>query len=273
MKKFINNILLFSLLVICSSCESKGDSVGPDPDETPEVRLALIKLSPEMQEHVFVSPIVDSVVVDYTKVNLTTLYYGDGLVLCNPTSMDTVLAEFAQSAFKLLGTIPYIPLDNGYVAIDWKWAYFLPLSGVFRNAVYGLSSNARLAYSTNPWLNNGALANEEYYLLPIRWQELTDLNGIWEKKDGTMIGTPEVRYVKQTDLEKYAQIPTGYKEIRKQYDTENDLRSLVNLHKRDVEQFEAYVNDFNQLQSLYIKALNQMIANNNDFEKWTQQRQ
>lgn len=264
-KSFYQIVACGLLLAVCVCCN------GPDPEETPETRLAVIKLTQEMQELVWVTPIVDSVTEDYSKGNPSTLHYGDGLALCNPTPTDTIGAEFAQETFGLLGTNPYILLGNGYVVIDWKWAYFLPLSGVFRNVVYRSSPNSRNVYSTNPWLNNGNLANEEYYLLSLPWQELTNLNGIWKKGEGTKIETPDVRYIKLADLETYAQIPTGYRAIYKKYNTSNDLFSVINLYKRDIEQFEAYVTEYDQLQSLYIKALNQMITNN-DFDKWTQQR-
>lgn len=239
------------------------------PDEGIKEQLALIKLSPEMRDYVFVSPIVDSCVVDYSNHNLNTLYFGDGLVLCNPTKEDSILAEFAQSQLRIVGTSPYILLDNGYAIIDWKWSRFQPLSGDFRSTLFNSSKiynnkRAQEEYSTNFYYFNGTLENEEYYLLPIKWQELSDLTTIWSLQEGQRITKPEVRYVNLEDIEKYG----NYQESFKQYFEENSLQRMYIQYSISPEDFMSAIKKYNGFQSSYVNTLNQMIINN-DFDKWT----
>ena len=239
---------------------------GEDPDQAIQHQLAVIKISPEMQEQVFVSPIVDSCVVDYSKVNLNTLYYGDGLVLCNPTPEDSIYAEFAQSHLKIAGTNPYILLDNEYAVIDWKWANFHPLSGNFRHAVYSSpkiydNKMAKNVYSTNFNYLNGFLANEEYYLLPITWKEVTKLRTVWPMESGQRIDKPEVRYVNVKDIEKYSSLKRLNRYLY-------DVNHAQQVYLNNPEEFHAYIEQNDRILSVYVEVLNKMI-NNNDFEKWT----
>lgn len=254
-------------VIVFSSCNvNQPESTV---DEAVKEQLALIKLSPEMGDYVFVSPIVDSCVVDYSKNNLNTLYYGDGLILCNPTNQDSILAEFAQSQLQILGSSPYIVLDNGYAIIDWKWSYFQPLSGVFRSTLFNSPKiynhkKAQVVYSTNFYYLNGALANEEYYLLPIKWQELTDLTAIWPIQEGQRIAKPEVRYINLEDIEKYG----NYKDSYRQYFDDGYLQKMYIQYSNDPAALMSAIEKYNVYQSYYIKTLNQMISNN-DLDKWT----
>lgn len=261
---------LFGFLVIVMLFPSCGNSNQPSSgDYMPEIQLAVIKMPAEAYKQVFVSPIVDSVVVDFSALNLNTLFYRDSLALCAPTQEDTILSDFAQSQLNLLGTNPYVILDNGYAIIDWKWSHFHPLSGAIRNVLYCSPviydhKRANPGYSTNRH-RNGTLANEEYYLLPLGWQELKTLTSTWALKEGERIEKPEVRYINLTDIEKYGNYKITHKEIRQKYNTENDLHSVRNLYVRDAAMFVDYVEVCDKLQSSYVQTLNQMI-NNNDFE-------
>ena len=268
-------ILSVSLLfVLCSSCRHTNPPSPyiPRPDEAVEPQFALIKMSPELQNHVFVSPIIDSVVVDYVNPipNLNTLYYGNGLVLCNPTSQDSMLADFAQKQLKILGTSPYVLLDNGYAIVDWKWTRFQPLSGDLRRVLYSSpkiydNKMAQAAYSTNFNYLNGSLANEEYYLLPINWQDVTDLLSIWSLESATKIDKPEVRYINLKDIEKYGNYAESF---RWSCFEGGDFNLIYLKYFHELEYVDANAKKLDSVQAAYVQTLNQMI-NNNDFEKWT----
>lgn len=260
-----------SLLALLLSCEknSNAPSTGGGGDYTPDAQFAIIKITPELLEHIFVSPIVDSAVVDYSKTNLITLYYGDRLVLCNPTRQDSMLADFARSELKIIGTDPYIMLDNEYAIIDWKWANFHPLSGAFRRTVYSSpkiydNKIAVSGYSTNFSYMNGRLANEEYYLFDTQWQNLTDLTVQWKLAEGKRTEMPEVRYINLKDIEKYG----DYKESYTDYFSCDDLNSVYQSYLRDPEKFKTYSEVIDRAQTSYAETLRQMLKNN-DMEKMT----
>lgn len=256
---------LFPILaLIFTACK------GNDPEPAVREQLAVIKLTPEMQNNVFVSPIVDSLVISYVSVHDTTnhctFYYGNGLVLCNPTGEDSIWADFAQSQLKIVGTNPYILLDNEYALIDWKWANFHPLSGAYRRPVYSSPviydhKQALMAYSTNPNRSAGFFANEEYYLLSSCWKDLTDLADIWELAAGSRIEKPEVRYIYIDDILKYSNTKNNAPDI---YNINSAY--MTYLHYSD--NFHNYVENCDKWQSLFVKTINQMI-NNNDFEQWS----
>lgn len=267
MKKLLYQVSIYALIVLVSSCNTTNPPSQDDP--VPESQLAIIKLIPEMKEHIFVAPMVDSAAMD-SKSNKAILYYGEGLVLCTPTETDSLLSEFAQTEFKIAGTNPYVMLDNGYAIVDWKWSHFQPLSGAPRNAKYCNPKNLQLVgYSTNPYRFH-MLENEEYYLLSLTWQELNNLNSIWELKEGTRIEKPEIRYINLKDIEKYGNHQVGYKDLVKRYNVlPNDLHALYNLYTKDKALCSSYIEEYDRLQASYVETLDQMI-NNNELEKWTQ---
>ena len=259
----INSIILFGLLALFffSACKKEIDS--PILYE-----IAIVKISDKMKEQVFVSPIVDSVVVDYANSipNLNILYYDDGLVLCNPTGEDSIRADFAKYKLNIIGTNPYISLENGYAVINWKWANFHPLTGAWRRPIYSNPAiinhkQAQMAYSTNYSYLNGVLANEEYYLLAINWEEVTDLNAIWPMAQGQQIEKPEIRYIYVMDVQKYGHLKLQNIDV---YEPLAAYNEYVNNPKGFIE----YVEERDRLQSSYVEILNRMI-NNNDLEKWT----
>lgn len=269
MKKLLC-ILFVGLFIIFTACDNTNPP-SPTPEPTIESQLALIKMPPEMLNKVFVSLVVDSVIVDYANSipNLNTLYYGDGLVLCNPTNQDSLLAEFAQSQLNITSSSPYILLNNGYILIDWRWSRFQPLSGAFRNVLYYQPQiinhkSSQNAYSTNFYYLNGTLANEEYYVLPLQWNELKSLTTIWNVEEGQRIEKPEVRYINIKDIEKYGNCQKSGVD----YFDENDLTNMYVLYSKDPNHFEFHINECNKWQALYVDILNQMIENN-EFEKWT----
>lgn len=262
MKKILYISFICTLIGLFSSCNSSNaptiEKCNP-PEPAVEPQLALIKMSPQLQEQVFVSPVVDSCVIDHSLSNLITLYHGDKLCLCNPTKLDTLLAEFAKTQLGIVGTNPYRLLENGYAIIDWRWTNFQPLSGGFRSCALGG------AYSTNDYYQNATLANEEYYLLPIHWQELTDLMAVWNLEEGQQIEKPEVKYINLEDIEQYGEYPVSYKSFF--YDT-NFYYIYAGLYSRDPENFPARIEDLDRYQAAYVETLNQMIRNN-DLDKWT----
>lgn len=259
-------LCISAFVIFFSSC---GDTNSPlHGDEKPEAQLSIIKISSDIQEQVFVSPIVDSIFLD-SKNYFITLYYGNGLVLCNPTATDEKLMNFAQSQLKIIGTSPYIPLSNDYVIIDWRWANFHPLSGAYRRVLY---SEPKASMPPGYCVGQRPIVNEEYYLLPIEWKDLTDITEIWKINEGALTNIPDIRYIALSDIEKYGNYQEGYREIRDRYNiSPNDLFATYNLYLQDTTKCIAYMNEYNQLQSSYVETLKQMITNN-DFEKWTQYR-
>ena len=267
MKKSL--IFLLGCMFLTAICCSCSNTDAPAPHEESIVhRLAIIKVSPEMQKQVFVSPIVDSAVVDYSQTNLTTLYYGDGLVLCNPSAGDSVLSAFALTQLKIAGTSPYVMLSNDYAIIDWRWAHFQPLSGEYRNVLYSSpdiydNKMSQSEYSTNPYYMNGSLANEEYYLLSVKWEELTDLTSVWSLDAGEPIEKPEIRYVSVKEVEEYGGYQGDCEALYARYNvTSCSLQSAYNLYQQDEKLFQSYVDDCNRLQALYVETLKQMINGN-----------
>lgn len=262
--------LIVCLSALLLSCEknTNAPSTGGG-DYVPDAQLAIIKTTPELLEQIFVSPIVDSAVVDYSQTNLITLYYGDRLVLCNPTQQDSILANFARLELKIIGTNPYVMLDNEHAIIDWKWANFHPLSGAYRRTVYSspkiYDNNMALSgYSTNFSYMNGRLANDEYFLLDTQWQNLTDLTVQWTLAEEQRTEMPEVRYINLKDIEEYG----DYKESYKDYFFGNDLNSVYQTYLRDPEKFKEYSEGIDRVQASYAETLKQMLKNN-DMEKLT----
>ena len=205
MKKTFKLLQVFAIIAALSSCGNTNP-----PDEVPSEQLVIIKMTPELQEHVFVSPIVDSVIItDINSYYKYRLFYGDGLVLCNPTKDDSICSDFIQSQFQILGTSPYILLEDGYAIIDWKWRNFHPLFGALRETmahdahIVEYRYNYITIYTTNAKYLNGAIENEEYYLLPIHWNEIKDLNNIWRIEEGRKIEKPEIQRINCAEIEKY----------------------------------------------------------------------
>lgn len=262
----LSRCFLWLLAILCSSCNQKSD-----PEPTTEEQLAIVKIGSDMYENVFVSPVVDSVHIEHSKGNVYTLYNEDSLALCNLAPLDTLLSEFAQSQFNIIGKSPYIVLDNGYAIIDWKWSYFQALSGAYRETRYtGLKTNAQHSYSTNAHYSNGELANEEYYLLSVKWLELSKLLSNWNISDGLRIEKPEIYYVNLSDIEKYGDYQMTCREISTKYNvTIFDFRTVYNLYLRDVDKFKEYVKECDHLQTQYTETLNRMIKNN-DLGTWKQ---
>ena len=250
-------------------------------DERIYTELAIVKLTPEMQEHVFVTPIVDHIrKLEYIRKDSTdgktytwdawhggdSLIYTDTLSLCN-TQFGQLYVAFAQQQLGLTGTSPYIMLENGYAIIDWKWSLFHALSGetIQTRNWMPLGGNH---YSTNSYYYNGTLANEEYYLLSIKWEELKDITSVWKVEEGTKIDKPEIKYITLKKLEEYGQAELSYMDIYNKY-----MASDLNLHyaqmkySNNTEEGEAFINDVDRLQSFYVETLNKMIENN-DIEKY-----
>lgn len=255
-----------------ASCGHTNPLTNEEPIDTVlPAELAIVKMSQELQEKVFVSPIVDYISRD-SKTGVFTLCYGNGLVLCNPTYTDSVLITFAQSELKILGTYPYIMLDNGYAIVDWKWSNFQPLSGSGRRAVYLYSDDSGLNNKENGKLGypgycaNGyfSISNEEYYLLPMNWNQLTNLAEVWPMEEGSRIDKPEIRYITFDALRKYGDL--------KVQDMPNDMYYFYLNFPKDNEAARTCIKEYDEAQAAYIQTLTLMI-NNNDFETWTRTKQ
>ena len=267
MKNFLNIIYVGILIFVLSSCD-----IGSFPtfvDEISSEQLAIIIITPELQQQVLVSPIVDSIITNNNSYYKYTLSYGDGLVLCNPTRSDSIYSDFIQSQFKLLGTNPYILLGYGYAIIDWKWRHFHPLFGATRQSkAYDApreeySRNYLPVYNTNGHYLNGAIANEEYYLLSMQWTEISDFNTIWAMEEGRIIEKPEIQYINCTEIEKFGDFTTSIRDIRIKYGLYiyDDVLAEYTLYSQDSVMYSNFVAEMDKLQSMYIETLDQMIKN------------
>lgn len=263
--------LCLSLLFVVALVACNNNQPEPNGDIIPEGKLAIIKLSAEMQNKIFVSPMVDSAYIDIN--NNITLFYKDELALNNPTELDKELADFAEKELHIVGTSPYLLLDNGYAIIDWKWSQFHPLSGEVRRPLYINEKPVTcIAYSTNRFFNI-KIENEAYYLLNTGWETLKTLSSTWGIDEGTLIERPEIRYINFIKIEEYGNYKKSIKDINKKYNVGyssgwhfNDLRLL---HSNDKDAAIQLTQEYNNLQSSYVETLNEMIKND-DFNKYTQ---
>lgn len=275
MKKlyFMGVFALVSIMTI--GCSNPNEIEEPNTnspisvDTVPSRTLSIIKLPSEIQDLVFVTPIVDSIVLDTKAYNLT-LYYDKGLVLYNPTQLGEDIAEFAKTYLNIVGTSPYIILDNGYAIVDWKWSYLQPLSGASRDALYPyrnvqfpnsdtLHSNTYIVPSYSVY--SYPITNEQYYVLNIRWDELTDLSMVWDPQEGNLIETPELRFISLDDVKRYADSQDAYREPPY-------LESLYSMYKNNPAECATVIEEADKAQAFYVETLNRMI-HNNDFEQWT----
>ena len=272
LENYFSHVFFCLVIVLFASCGHTNPPTGENPIDTVlPGELAIIKMSPEMQEKVFVSPIVDYIYRD-SKTGVFTLSYGNGLGLCNPTHADSILTTFAQSELKILGTDPYIMLDNGYAIVDWKWSHFQPLSGTYRLAVHqysndlGHSNNEKGELSHPGYCADGyfSVSNEEYYLLPMHWGQLTNLAEVWPMEEGIHIEKPEIRYITFNALRKYGNL--------KVQDLPKDMYYFHQQFPTDDEAVATSIKECDEAQAAYMQTLNQMI-NNNDFETWTRTKQ
>ena len=275
--KFFYQLVIFELITfIGAGCENKAISNEEPQVEYPseaepmvDYELAIIEMTPEMQENIFVMPIVDSLHWNYN-IASTTLYYGDGLALCSPSYTDTILSDFAQNELGLLGTSPYIMLEEGYVIIDWKWAHFHPLSGELRGVRYPSKYSSMNVFSTSCNYLNSLNVNEEYYELPLKWTDLKSLAQIWKMGEGQRITKPIVHHIIAKDIEKYGNLETTFLDIQSEYHGYRILdlyHTYLNIYKNDEYVFHSYVTKIDRLQEAYVETLNQMIRTKN-FELW-----
>ena len=256
----MKKVLSMSLcaIIIFASCTTNA----PDYARALDNRFPIIKLTHNLQNQVLVTPIVDSIIWDYSSC-VHQLCYGDGLVLCNPNITDSILAAFLQSKFNICGTSPYIILDEEFAIIDWKWSMFHPLSGTNRRTQY-ISKSLHNSYSINSYYS---ISNEEYYLLPTNWTELENLTNIWRMEEAQHIDKPQILYINFKDIENYGNIK---KSSKIKYDLlYYDMLWVYNLYKEENDNFNNYVEEMNILQDCYVETLKRMIKNG-DLDKWKQ---
>lgn len=287
-KYMSHTIRLLCITIVCALCLSCRVVDPPEyeaqPDEALYSELALIKVTPEMLDYIFVAPVVDSIVKprywrEYMgdgKWNTgemwhgDSLYYSDSLALCNTQFYPDPVIAFAQEQLAITGTNPYILLDNGYAIIDWRWSYFHPLAGEAIQARY-FQPLAGIRYCTNQYYYNGTLANEQYYLLRTSWSELQDLTTVWRMNEGTLVATPDIRYIRLKNIEEYDNSNPLWKEkggIRRRHSSAFDAQRL---YEKDPEKGLTYVQDCNELQEAFVEVINEIIRNKK-FEQLTRRR-
>jgi len=258
MKTFVKTLLFCAVIALCTSCKKADEpSVEEPADIILSPKLAIIKMFPEMQKYILATLVVDSVTTD-AKSLISTLHYCDSISLFNPTETEVKLAEFAQSKLGILGTKPYILLDNGYAIVDWKWTHYQALSGEFREVLFWTPLAGKY-YSTI----HSQILNEEYYLLNETWESLTDLSQVWQLDDGAKMQKPEIRVISLERLSKY-----NNKLDAEKHKYIFDLIDVYSLYIQNPANIDNYIKERNSYQQLCVDVLNQMIENN-DFEAWT----
>ena len=281
MKKFSFIIIAAAIITACNSTNPPENKTS---DEAVHQELAIIRLSPQMREQVLVSPIAEYIRkpevlrIDSSDGNTyfwdlwqgDSLYYKDTLALANAQFIPLNMLSTAQQQLGLSGTNPYILLDNDFAIIDWKWRSFIALSGsgVSVRQWLPLSGNS---YSTNPYYNNGFIANEEYYLINMKWEELEDISSTWNITEGKHIDKPEVRYIKLDKLKEYN--ASEFTDIEDKYlYAEYNISEIYNALSKDNDSGLDFITQNNKAQEICVQTLNKIIKNN-DFDALTVTRQ
>ena len=258
MREKVSYYIIGTICTVLISC-NKPDPEPLTPEPLPEAQIAIIHLSPEMHNRVFVSPVVDSIQVDNAG-KYHTLFYDTLLALSN-TQMGHKAISYAEEHLDILGSNPYIMLDADYAIIDWKWAMFHPLSGESISARYS-TSLAGDSYAINPVY--GSITNEKYYLLDMAWSDLKDLKKTWKLPEGTSIDKPQVMFINLKKIEEYGNSQMSRANLRDKYSTmEMSVREAYTLFCKDKNTANDYVKSCNELQDYYILTLKEMIKNNN----------
>ena len=253
----------FFYFIIGTMCAMLISCNKPDPEPAaepiPEAQIAIIHISPEMHNRVFVSPVVDSIQMDNAG-KYYTLFYDTLLALSN-TQVGHNAISYAEDQLGILGSNPYIMLDDNYAIIDWKWAMFHPLSGEYITARYK-TALAGDAYSTNP--GYCSITNEKYNLLELAWSDLKDLKKTWKLTEGTSIEKPQVMFINLSKIEEYGNSQMSRANLRDKYSTtEMSVRMAYTLFSKDKNTAREYVKSCNELQDYYVLTLKEMIKNNN----------
>ncbi len=244
--------VISAMLISCNKPDPE-----PAPEPIPEAQIAIIHISPEMHNRVLMSPVVDSIQMD-NGGKYYTLFYDTLLALSN-TQVGHNAISFAEAQLDILGSNPYIMLDDNYAIIDWKWAMFHPLSGEFISARYK-TILAGDAYSTNP--GYCSITNEKYYLLELAWSDLKDLKKTWKLTEGTSIEKPQVMFINLSKIEEYGNSQMSRANLRDKYSTtEISVHMAYTLFCKDQNTASDYVKSCNELQDFYVSTLKEMIKN------------
>ena len=249
--------IMCAIFVSCSKSEPEP-SVEYPPEPLSEAQIAIVNVSSEMKNHIFMSPVVDSIKSDNAG-KYYTLFYDTLLALSNTQAKQPAIS-YAEKQLGIIGSTPYIMLDNSYAIIDWKWAMFHPLSGEYISTRYW-DAFAGDAYSTNPEYNT-FITNEKYYLLDMTWSDLKDLKKTWKLPEGTRIEKPQVMFINLKKIEEYGNSQMSRANLRDKYSTTNiSVREAYTLFSKDKNTASEYVKSCDELQDFYVSTLKEMIKN------------
>lgn len=245
-------------MFLCISCSNLPPVID---DEPMWAEIAIIKLDESQLHKTMVSPFLYTIERDkdyYTVLSYST----DSLFIVNSQVQDGLwekdLVRFAQDKLHILGTNPYIVLNNGYAVVNWRWRQFHPIAADWIHINGSDSTQHIYQYSPYPGYNNGMTTNEQFYLLDERWEGLTDLHHIWSSKDGQLIEKPEIRYVQIRKLDAYRKdtidpnLLTGdiqkweFLPIAKCYNTTGAL-------------LDEYTQLYDSIENVYVSVLNDII--------------
>ena len=249
--------IMCAIFVSCSKSEPEP-SVEYPPEPFPEAQIAIVNVSSEMKNHIFMSPVVDSIKSDNAG-KYYTLFYDTLLALSNTQAKQPAIS-YAEKQLGIIGSNPYIMLDNSYAIIDWKWAMFHPLSGEYISTRYW-DAFAGDAYSTNPEYSP-FITNEKYYLLGLTWGDLTELNTTWKLSEGTSVEKTQVLFVDLKKIEEYGNSQMSRAILRDKYSTTDiSVRESYRLFSKDKNTASEYVKSCDELQDFYVSTLKEMIKN------------
>lgn len=258
MKTYKLSLLLLSLSLF--ACENKPKLDPPEPMVYDEV--VIIKMSSEIIDGIVVTPTILSAKVNYQSQS-TILTYEDSLALCN-TQPDYLLelSKFVIQELDVYAQPHYIFLTEDYAIVNWRWRYFNPLSAPW---IYAKDGSR---FSPNPYGNNGAIENEEYYILNESYNELPNLRATWPIEGKKRIQLPELRYISYKKLDEYRKdslLDSSQRLVS--YDEGLDILRLFRIYEQNKD-WKSYVSLYDSLENVYNQTIKGMI-NNNDLERWT----
>lgn len=238
---------------------------GTDPDPNyPLNSLVIVKMNEHLEDGFVVSPIVLDVrnAKQNTNGASKVVTYGDSLALTNASAFSHECLNFVQTDLNLLESSPYILLENGYAIVSWRWRYFISYAAPY---VYCYNENplSWIGFSYMRVNNNGRVENEEFYVIPVLYTDMTDLKKEWPLTDGQRIARPEVLYITPEQIDKYRK--QTYKSV---YNDGLDMLQCFNVYRKNSGDGMAYAHMYDSIEAIYVSAINDMIIKNK-LEQWT----
>ena len=241
------NLLLIVFLIAFISCNNRLPDEGSG-DEPVSGNITIIKMDKDMQEKILVSPIIRSVYMN-EKYNNQINYDENLLSLSNVVNNGEFLS-FVDEHFNIVGTSPYIPLSNDYVMVTWRWRDFHPIATSYLKASDGSSCTNHIVRLTD---------GEQFYLLNNKWKELADLQTQWNKSDGQIINSIEIKRILINKLDKYRSTSSGISKLGELTFTIKGAWFAYRYENGSIDAVNRYVAQCDSLESIYIETIKEII--------------